>query len=28
MLQVFKTSGLHLSTKREGQVVHVTIWLS
>jgi ribosomal protein S18 acetylase RimI-like enzyme len=28
MLQLFKTSGLRLSTRREGQVVHVTIWLS
>jgi ribosomal protein S18 acetylase RimI-like enzyme len=28
MLQLFKTSGLQLSTRREGQVVHVTIWLS
>ena len=28
MLQLFKTSGLELSTRREGQVVHVTIWLS
>jgi len=28
MLQVFKTSGLSLSTTREGQVVHVTISLS
>jgi GNAT superfamily N-acetyltransferase len=28
MLQLFKTSGLPLSTRREGQVVHVTIWLS
>jgi ribosomal protein S18 acetylase RimI-like enzyme len=27
MLQLFKTSGLRLSTRREGQVVHVTIWL-
>lgn len=28
MLQLFKTSGLPLSMRREGQVVHVTIWLS
>ena len=28
MLELFKTSGLELSTRREGQVVHVTIWLS
>ena len=28
MLQLFKTSGLPLSTRRDGQVVHVTIWLS
>jgi ribosomal protein S18 acetylase RimI-like enzyme len=28
MLQLFKTSSLQLSTRREGQVVHVTIWLS
>ena len=28
MLQLFKTSGLQLSTRREGQVVHVTISLS
>jgi GNAT superfamily N-acetyltransferase len=27
MLQLFKTSGLPLSTRREGQVVDVTIWL-
>jgi GNAT superfamily N-acetyltransferase len=25
MLQLFKTSGLRLSTKREAQVVHVTL---
>src|SRR5262249_39642912 len=28
MLQLFKTSGLELGTRREGQVVHVTISLS
>jgi ribosomal protein S18 acetylase RimI-like enzyme len=28
MLQLFKTSGLRLSTRRGGQVVDVTIWLS
>jgi ribosomal protein S18 acetylase RimI-like enzyme len=28
MLQLFKTSGLPLSTRREGQVVHVKICLS
>ncbi len=28
MLQLFKTSGLQLSTRREDQVVHLTIWLS
>ena len=28
MLELFKTSGLELSTRREGQVVHVTILLS
>ena len=28
MLQLFKTSGLELSTRREGQAVHVTICLS
>jgi len=28
MLQLFKTSGLPLSMRREGQVVDVTIWLS
>jgi ribosomal protein S18 acetylase RimI-like enzyme len=28
MLQLFKTSGLPLSMRRENQVVHVTIWLS
>jgi GNAT superfamily N-acetyltransferase len=28
MLELFKTSGLELSTRREGQVIHVTIWLS
>ena len=28
MLQLFKTSGLPLSMRYEGQVVHVTIWLS
>ena len=28
MLKLFKTSGLQLSTKREGQLVHVTISLS
>jgi GNAT superfamily N-acetyltransferase len=28
MLQLFKTSGLQLSTRSEGQVVHVTIRLS
>jgi ribosomal protein S18 acetylase RimI-like enzyme len=28
MLQLFKTSGLQLSTRREDQVVDVTIWLS
>jgi GNAT superfamily N-acetyltransferase len=28
MLQLFTTSGLPLSTRREGQVVHVTICLS
>ena len=27
MLQLFKTSGLRLSTKREAQVVHVTLRL-
>ena len=27
MLQLFRTSGLPLSTRREGQVVNVTIWL-
>jgi hypothetical protein len=27
MLQLFKTSGLPLSTRREGQIVDVTIWL-
>ena len=28
MLQLFKTSDLPLSMRREGQVIHVTIWLS
>jgi RimJ/RimL family protein N-acetyltransferase len=28
MLRLFKTSGLPLSMRREGQVVHVMIWLS
>lgn len=28
MLQLFKTSGLPLTTKRDGQVLHVTILLS
>ena len=28
MLELFKTSGLELSTRREGQAVHVTICLS
>jgi hypothetical protein len=27
MLKLFKTSGLQLSTKREGDVTHVTISL-
>ena len=28
MLRLLKTSSLQLSTRREGEVVHVTIWLS
>ena len=28
MLQLFKTSGLQLSTRHEDQVVHIVIWLS
>ena len=28
MLQLFKTSGLPVSTRRDGRVVDVTIWLS
>ena len=28
MLQLFKTSGLQLSTRHEDQVAHITIWLS
>ena len=28
MLQLFKTSGLELSTRREDQVIHITVWLS
>ena len=28
MLQLFKTGGLEFSTRREGQVIHVTMWLS